>query len=78
MLVLMRRVGERLIINDDITVKILEIKGNQARIGIKAPKDVSVHREEIWLKIKGEQVNIDIMDEQVKAAFPKSEPFYST
>lgn len=55
MLILTRRVGETLIIGDDVTVAILGVKGNQVRLGINAPKDVSVHREEIYLRIKKEE-----------------------
>jgi carbon storage regulator len=54
MLILTRRAGETLMIGDDVTVTILGIKGNQVRIGVNAPKDVSVHREEIYLKIQDE------------------------
>lgn len=57
MLVLTRSVGERLMINDgEIEINVLEIKGNQVRIGINAPKHVSVHREEIFTRIKEEQL----------------------
>ena len=52
MLILTRRVGESLMIGDDVTVTVLEVNGNQVRIGIKAPKHVSVHREEIFNRIK--------------------------
>lgn len=51
MLILTRRAGESLVIGDNITITVLAIKGNQIRLGIDAPKDVSVHRQEIQLKI---------------------------
>lgn len=52
MLILTRKIGESLMIGDDVTVTVLEVKGNQVRIGIKAPKEVVVHREEIFNRIK--------------------------
>lgn len=57
MLILTRRVGESLMVGDDVTITVLGVKGNQVRIGVNAPKDVSVHREEIYQRIQREKLN---------------------
>jgi len=54
MLILTRRVGESVMIGDDVTITVLGVKGNQVRIGVNAPKDVAVHREEIYERIQKE------------------------
>lgn len=54
MLILTRRVGETLMVGDEVTVTVLGVKGNQVRLGVNAPKHISVHREEIYNRIQGE------------------------
>jgi carbon storage regulator len=55
MLILTRRVGETVVIGNDVDVTVLGVKGNQVRLGVKAPREVSVHREEIYKRIKEEE-----------------------
>ena len=55
MLILTRRVGETVMIGNDVTVTVLGVKGNQVRIGVNAPRDIAVHREEIYERIKREE-----------------------
>ncbi|MEQ3695851.1 MAG: carbon storage regulator CsrA [Pseudomonadales bacterium] len=59
MLILTRKIGERLVIGDDVVVSVLGCRGNQVRLGIEAPRDVSVHREEIYDRIQNEDDDIE-------------------
>lgn len=62
MLILTRRVGETLMVGDEVTVTVLGVKGNQVRIGVNAPKDVAVHREEIYDRIQREKDEPEAQD----------------
>ncbi|MDE2149147.1 MAG: carbon storage regulator CsrA [Gammaproteobacteria bacterium] len=64
MLILTRRIGEAVMIGDEVTVTVLGVKGNQIRLGVKAPRDISVHREEIFLRIREEH---ELMGESLPA-----------
>ena len=59
MLILTRRIGESVVIGGDVTVTVLGVKGNQARLGVNAPRDIAVHREEIHERIKREQAAVE-------------------
>lgn len=72
MLILTRRVGETIVIGDDVIVTVLGIKGNQVRIGINAPKDITVHREEIYQRIQQEKNTTSKAAEQ--SAAPAATP----
>lgn len=68
MLILTRRVGETVMIGDDVTVTVLGVKGNQVRLGVNAPRNVAVHREEIYNRISEEESNDgDRGDQQANA-----------
>ena len=56
MLILTRKLGERITIGDDITITLLEIRGNQAKLGVEAPKSIAIHRQEVYEKIKEENL----------------------
>lgn len=68
MLILTRRVGEAVVIGEEVTVTVLGVKGNQVRIGVNAPKTVSVHREEIFERIKNEQQGADASRQPMEMA----------
>ncbi len=76
MLILTRKVGETVAIGDDIQISIVEVKGNQVKLGIQAPRDVEVHREEVYLKIQDENrlaanVSTDLLSSVAGLVKPK-------
>ena len=74
MLILTRRVGETLMIGDEVSVTVLGVKGNQVRIGINAPKEVSVHREEIYERIQKEQESQAAGNEDAQPVIDDDQP----
>lgn len=74
MLILTRRTGETVMIGNDVTLTVLGVKGNQVRIGINAPKDVPVHREEIYERIKRELSGGEVNGNVQEPPAPTGEP----
>ena len=73
MLILTRRVGETLMIGDDVSVTVLGVKGNQVRIGVNAPREVAVHREEIYERIKKEEAGEPAPEQAPESGEPPTE-----
>lgn len=73
MLILTRRVGEAVMIGDEVSITVLGVKGNQVRLGINAPRSISVHREEIYRRIKREQSGGGTQDGEVPPEEPPEE-----
>ena len=74
MLIFTRRIGEEIRIGNDIRVKIVDIKGKQVRLGIEAPPEVIIHREEIFLRINGHNSQNEEPEEQVETGLGNSDP----
>ena len=69
LLILTRKIGETICIGKDVTLTVLGVKGNQIRVGINAPKTLSVHRKEIWLKIQNEKAESKKIEEEAISEF---------
>lgn len=74
MLILSRRLGEKLMIGDTVTITVVRITGNEVRVGIDAPKDIPVHRQEIYNKIKREQSGQPAAGRPTSGSGPDQEP----
>ncbi len=70
MLILTRQIGETLMIGDEITVTVLSVKGNQVRLGVNAPRDIAVHREEVYERIRKEKDEGSEEDEEADDTSP--------
>lgn len=71
MLILTRRVGENVIVGDDIVISVIEVRGDAVRIGIQAPRSLSVHREEVWLELQKNNARAARPDESAIGATVK-------
>ena len=74
MLILTRRVGETLMVGDEVTVTVLGVKGNQVRIGVNAPKEVEVHREEVYARIQQEREKEHLNSPEGKRGINRIQP----
>ncbi len=78
MLILTRRIGETLMVGDNVTITVLAVKGNQVRIGVKAPTEVAVHREEIYNRIHDEALSKQVSEIKPQASTVEKEPIFQT
>jgi len=78
MLILTRRIGETIMIGDEITCTVLAVKGNHVRLGIDAPANVAVHREEIYKRIQEERGQASGQDQASKPASPVAKPIHES
>ncbi|MEE9346273.1 MAG: carbon storage regulator CsrA [Methylococcales bacterium] len=78
MLILTRRIGETLMVGDNVTITVLAVKGNQVRIGVKAPTEVAVHREEIYNRIHDEALGKQVSEIKSQASVVEKEPIFQT